>query len=190
MDSNTWYGHLNLGTILPIERDLVLIVSHNYTRKRKSVSLSKSNTFNILLLLLICGLLELITAIVASSFTTSMKLQSHLLEAKEFSDRHTGNNIAEELPIILDKWGLKPEVLSAATTDNGSNIVLAMEILKCTHMRCFTHNLHLAVDATLNLHKVSKAVSHCRCLVNLFCRSYKSSYLLRQKQKDLTHDQH
>ena len=120
----------------------------------------------------------------------SFKLQSHLLEAKEFSDRHTGNNIAEELPVILDRWGLKPEMLSAATTDNGSNIVSAMEILKWTHMRCFSHTLQLAVHATLNLHKVSKAVSRCRRLVNHFHHSYKSSYLLRQKQEDLKHDQY
>ena len=58
------------------------------------------------------------------------QLASHLLETKEFPESHTGSNIADELLVILDEWKLAPQILTAVTTDNGANIVLAADILK------------------------------------------------------------
>ena len=55
-------------------------------------------------------------------------LQSRLLGTKEFADNHTATNIAEELEVILKAWNLPMDKLSAATTDSGSNVVLAAEI--------------------------------------------------------------
>ena len=39
-------------------------------------------------------------------------------------------NIAEEIRSIMDEWGLSPDNVSAATTDNTSNMVLAMKVLE------------------------------------------------------------
>jgi len=48
---------------------------------------------------------------------------------KEFTYNHTASNIAEELKVILQEWNLPLGTLSAVTTDNCVNIVVAVEIL-------------------------------------------------------------
>ena len=112
-----------------------------------------------------------------------------MLGTCEFSDSHTAVNIAEELQQILQDWKLPTDCLSAATTDNGRNIAMAMEILGWPHMLCFSHTLHLAVEDAMKLPEVSKALARCRRLVSHFNHSSKSTYLLRQKQADLHHKQ-
>ena len=115
------------------------------------------------------------------------QLQSHLLENVEFPESHTGINISEELEAILEEWKLPQDNLSAVTTDNGTNIVSALEILQWKRMPCFSHTLQLAVEVVLKLPEVSRAIARCRQLVGHFNRSAKSSYLLQQKQADLHH---
>ena len=78
--------------------------------------------------------------------TQDFSLHSHLLETKEFVDTHRASIIAEELETILDKWNLPLDKLSAATTDNGANTVLAAEILGWQQMPCFSHTLHRVVE--------------------------------------------
>ena len=80
----------------------------------------------------------------------------------EFPDSHAGVNVSEELKAILDEWGLVHNNLSAVTTDNGTNIVLAMELLQWSRMPCFSHTLQLAVEVVLKLPEVSRALARCR----------------------------
>ena len=110
------------------------------------------------------------------------KLRSHLLETREFPESHTGANIAEELESIMDEWKLHKQGLSAVTTDNGSNVVSAIDILGCIRMPCFSHTLQLAVEQVLKLPRVSSALARCRRLVSHFNHSAKSTYMLKQKQ--------
>ena len=112
-------------------------------------------------------------------------LQSHLLETKEFPESHTGANIAEELETIMDEWKLHKQGLSAITTDNGSNVVSAINMLECMRMPCFSHTLQLAVERVLKLPRVSTALARCRRLVSHFNHSAKSTYMLKQKQTNL-----
>ena len=123
---------------------------------------------------------------VSADFT----LQSHLLETKEFPDSHTAENVAEELKGILNQWELSVDNLVAATTDNCSNMVLALSINHWNHIPCLSHILNLAVQKVLALPIVSKAVARCRRLVSHFHHSSKSSYMLKVKQADLKHDTH
>ena len=69
--------------------------------------------------------------------TCSFDLQSHLLGTKEFVLSHTGLNIAEEIRIVLDEWNLSPEQVCAATTDNASSMVLAMDLMEWVRIPCF-----------------------------------------------------
>ena len=86
-------------------------------------------------------------------------LQSYLLETVEFPEYHTGINISEELEVILEEWKLSQVNLSAVTTDNGSNIVSALEIAQWKRMPCFSHTLQLAIDVVLKLPEVSCALA-------------------------------
>ena len=52
-----------------------------------------------------------------------------MLETKEFQVEHTGIQIASELQDILQCWDLPEDKIVAATTDNGTNIVCALEQL-------------------------------------------------------------
>ena len=46
--------------------------------------------------------------------------------------------------------------LSATTTDNAANIVLAMEILGLEHFCCFSHSLQFAINPAFDIPQVSK----------------------------------
>ena len=116
-------------------------------------------------------------------------LCSHLLETKEITQAHTGMNIAEEIKGIMGEWSLSLDHVSAVTTDNASNMVLAMKTLEWTRIPCFSHSLQLAVENALKLSQVSHALARCRRLVSHFHHSAKSAYLLRQKQVDLHQEQ-
>ena len=54
-------------------------------------------------------------------------LQNHLLGTRHCPHPHTGENLAIELADMLKAWNLSVAQLSAATTDNAANIVLAMD---------------------------------------------------------------
>jgi len=69
----------------------------------------------------------------------------YMLDTKEFQEEHTGIQIAAELRDILENWDLSEECLLAAITDNGSNIVSALDQLDWINVRCFAHTLQLAV---------------------------------------------
>jgi len=71
------------------------------------------------------------------------------------------------------------------TTDNGTNIVCAMELLQWNRVPCFSHTLQLAVEVLLKL-PVSRAL---RQLVGHFNRSAKSNQTdLHHKQLSLIQD--
>ena len=71
-----------------------------------------------------------------------------------------------------------------ATTDNGGNIKNAcIEHLHLTHIPCIGHTLQLGVKRCFDVRKVSIVLAHCHKLVGFFHRSYKMTYVLREKQQ-------
>ena len=52
--------------------------------------------------------------------------------------------------------------VSAATTDNASNMVLAMDLMEWVRIPCFSRSLQLAVKAALKLPAVSNSLVICR----------------------------
>ena len=54
---------------------------------------------------------------------------SYLLDVKELLDSHTGENNAQQLSEIINDWHLSTSAkLSGITTDNGSNILKAIDM--------------------------------------------------------------
>ena len=68
------------------------------------------------------------------------------------------------------------------TTDSGSNVKLACELLGWVRLSCFGHNFNLAVGKGLNDARIQRALRVCRALVASFSRSWK-------KQRDLVEAQ-
>ena len=78
-------------------------------------------------------------------------MRSHLVETKEFAAAHTGELITEALEEVLSEWNLSHEKLVAATTDNGSNLVGAMDLLGWTCISCFSHTIQLAIEKVMDI---------------------------------------
>lgn len=72
------------------------------------------------------------------------QLQSRCLQMAYFPIDHTGENIAG-LRERLSSWCLKEEDQTCITTDNGSNVIKAVELNQWTRLQCFGHRLHLAI---------------------------------------------
>ena len=85
----------------------------------------------------------------------------YLLDVKELLDNHTEDNIAEHLSEIMNDWHLS-SMTSGVTTDNGSNILKAVDTLHWCHVPCFSHTLQLAVQVATKLSVVSRAIAHCK----------------------------
>ena len=109
------------------------------------------------------------------------QLLSFCLDTVLLFEDHTGQNIAEAILDILEKWGLSREDLVATTIDNGTNFISGITQLECTRISCIGHNLDLAVNKSLNITRVQRKISRCHSLIKLFNRSWK-------KKRDLTSD--
>jgi len=92
-------------------------------------------------------------------FNNDFELCCHMLDMKEFQEEHTGRQISAELREIVESWDLSEGYLMAATTDNGLNIVSALDQLGWINIRCFAHTLQLAVLKAVDVPAVSKALA-------------------------------
>nr|CAI5850359.1 unnamed protein product [Callosobruchus analis] len=94
------------------------------------------------------------------------KMESHLLECVEFSDRHTASNLTNLLQKVFSEWEITGKIC-CVVTDNAHNIVAAVNNGNWRHVSCFAHSLNLIVQSGLTriepvLNKVRKIVEHFR----------------------------
>lgn len=78
-------------------------------------------------------------------FIESWEMKTACLQTSYFPQDHTGEHIAEALQEVLKSWNLNPTRLVAVTTDNGTNVVKALQLTEWQRMQCFGHRLHLAI---------------------------------------------
>ena len=93
---------------------------------------------------------------------------------------HTAGNIKKVVTDILFDYGIVEKVI-AATTDNGTNIVKAIELLEFLHMPCIGHTLNMAVKKCFDLNQVSRALARVHKLVGHIHRSTKAMSKLHEK---------
>jgi len=122
--------------------------------------------------------------------SSNWDLKSFCLDTAALYEDHTGQNIADAVTDIFDNWRLQMKNLVAATTDNGSNMIAAFNILNLFRLSCFGHNLDLAINKGLNNNQVKRALGRCHSLVELFHRSWKKARDLREKQQTLGLPEH
>ena len=98
------------------------------------------------------------------------QIKNHCLEMPYLPQDHIGINIADALESILESWSLKSEQQVCITTDNGSNMIAAIDGLGWTHLSCFGHNLNLAViNALKDETRVMRIVAVCKKSCTTFC---------------------
>ena len=79
-------------------------------------------------------------------------------------------------------WNADISNLSACSTDNASNICLAMSILGWPHFPCFSHTLQLGVKKAMEIPQVTKAIGRVKRVAN-------SGHILRKTQNALKYNQ-
>ena len=98
-------------------------------------------------------------------------------------DDHTGENVKDAIVEILSDWKLDISKLVAITTDSASNMKRACSLLNLLRLRCFGHNLDLAVRKAFDDSRITKVLRVCRQIVAKFSQSWK-------KKRDLATAQH
>ena len=68
-----------------------------------------------------------------------------MLDCAKFGERHTQENLKQELICITKKWNIKDKVV-LIVTDNAANIVNAVKMAKFKHLSCFVYTLNLVVQ--------------------------------------------
>lgn len=97
------------------------------------------------------------------------------------------HNFAIQLQALentIKKWDLIGKVV-AVVTDNGSNVVKAIDLLRVRRNSCFAHTLNLLVTNALNCEEVKSVIEHAKEIVNIFRKSILAAETLKEVQKDL-----
>lgn len=122
------------------------------------------------------------------------ELTSFCLTTMPLEERHTGPNIAAWIEQAVERFEISPSKIVAVVHDNGSNVVLAANILQEKHgwvsIRCAGHTLQLVINRALKHPQISKALGAARCLVEHFKRSELASSKLKTKQKQMGTPEH
>ena len=104
-------------------------------------------------------------------FIEDWEIKTACLQTSYFPDNHTGEYIAEALQHALVNWGLDEKGLVTITTDNGSNIIKAVELNEWLRMQCFGHRLHLAIGKCL--YSIIKEIVE----KTIFCKLHSHLYI-------------
>lgn len=122
------------------------------------------------------------------------ELTSLCLTTMPLEERHTGPNIAAWIEEAVARFEIPTSKIVAVVHDNGSNIVLAANILQEKHgwvsVRCAGHTLQLVVSRALKQPQITKALGAARCLVEHFKKSELASTKLKAKQKQMGTPEH
>ncbi|KAL3976330.1 CD59 antigen [Sarotherodon galilaeus] len=113
------------------------------------------------------------------------KLCSRCLQTSYFPEDHTGEQISQGLEEALESWGLKEEFQVCITTDNGANIVKAVELSGWTRLQCFGHRLHLAIERSMKDACVERAIGKCKKIVSAFSYTWKRKREMANAQAEL-----
>ena len=112
-----------------------------------------------------------------------MELKGVCLQAAYTPEDHKGINLKEALSETLLSWKLDPTKQVALTTDGAANIRVACQLLGWFQLKCFSHNLDLAIQKGLADRRVERVIRICRQIVAAFSYSWKKRRELIEEQK-------
>ena len=104
------------------------------------------------------------------------------LNRQHSNETHNANNIEQILTYITSEWGTDIKNIACCMTDNGSNIVKAIEQLKMSHLTCFTHNINIGVNKALEVKRVKNAIVQLKSLQSSISYSWKMKRDLKLKR--------
>ena len=125
-------------------------------------------------------------AVTAHYVTADYKLESCLLECFKYSERHTAENLHDEMKRVVSEWHLENKVVSI-TTDNAANISAAIRITGWKHLPCFAHTLNLVVQSGMTA--IKPVQDKVKAIVEYFRKSTTAAEKLRVLQQQMTPEQ-
>ena len=72
-------------------------------------------------------------------------MKTKILECQKFDERHTGQNIADDITRCLEKKNITKDKVVCTTSDNAKNIKRCIKLLGLCRIACFAHTLALVV---------------------------------------------
>lgn len=92
---------------------------------------------------------------------------------------HTSFNLRDIIESTLVDWGIQISKIFGATTDNGTNVIKAVELLGINGISCFGHTLNNGVMSSISLSPVQILFSKISKLRFKFHYSSKLRRLLK-----------
>ncbi|XP_076118622.1 E3 SUMO-protein ligase ZBED1-like [Alosa pseudoharengus] len=118
---------------------------------------------------------------VTCHYIENYKTVSSLLECFEFSERHTAENLADELRVAKE-WEVDKKVV-CCSSDNAANITKAIRLLKWSHLPCVAHTINLIVRDSLKVMK--STTDKLTAIVEFFHKSAVAAERLKSTQKQM-----
>ena len=120
--------------------------------------------------------------------TQNFKLHHYMLNFQHLPTTHTHRHI-QDIPVnSLTTWGINTEKQAFFTSDNGANVVKAINTRgNWTRIPCFAHCLQLAIKTGLKKYKQYEEIrKKCRAIVAFFARSTfaRETFVQVQKSND------
>ncbi|XP_062618085.1 E3 SUMO-protein ligase ZBED1-like [Saccostrea cucullata] len=113
--------------------------------------------------------------------------RNSVLATRKVTERHTGENTANEIRSISNEFGVNNTQICAIVTDNASNMVSCVEHLRWEHIRCFAHTLQLAIRGGFDtVSSLSKTIAATKKLVSHFRKSVIATNELHVRQKQMS----
>ncbi|KAI4884502.1 hypothetical protein NFI96_023826, partial [Prochilodus magdalenae] len=106
---------------------------------------------------------------------------SVLLECFEISERHTADNLSEQLLRVAREWG--QDKVAACVSDNAANVVKAIQKTGWPHLFCFAHTLNPIVNS--GIAAIKQTVEKVKAIVEYVHRSTVATENLKAAQKQL-----
>ena len=117
-------------------------------------------------------------------------LQSNVLLAREMPERHTGENLANELKSAVAEFNLDGKV-STVVHDNARKMnSVGKKCPEWDDLNCFGHTIQLCIKQCRDISAVSKLIARARKIVGHFKHSTTVMAEMRKRQKLFELPQH
>nr|XP_055044282.1 zinc finger BED domain-containing protein 4-like [Misgurnus anguillicaudatus] len=124
-----------------------------------------------------CGFMS-----VTCHFIENYKMESCLLDCFEFTERHTADNLADNLLRIAREWNITDKIV-ACVSDNAHNISLAIHKTSWKHLPCFAHTVNLIVRGGLSV--IQNTLNKIKAIVEYMHRSTVAAEKLKATQQQM-----
>ena len=98
---------------------------------------------------------------------------------------HTAINLKDIIESTLKDWNIPISKVSAATTDNGTNVIKAVQLMGLNHISSFGHTLNNGVTSCITLKPIKTIIPNIFKLRYIFHYSSNLRRLLQDAQSKL-----